>query len=155
MPTDDRPGGKGTRMLSRRPSPIRHRLPPTLKDSDTAMPSLTSPSAAWTLLLIAGLLEVVWAVSMKASDGFSRHLYTGITLVAAGLSFWLLGLALRSLPVGTAYAIWTGIGAVGAAVLGMVLFKEPVTAARIVCIAAIVGGILGLKFLHPAGPGST
>lgn len=119
------------------------------------MPSLTSPSAAWTLLLIAGLLEVVWAVSMKASDGFTRQLYTGITLVAAALSFWLLGLALRALPVGTAYAAWTGIGAVGAAVLGMVLFKEPVSAARIVCIAAIVGGILGLKFLHPAGPGSS
>lgn len=118
------------------------------------MPSLTSPSAAWTLLLIAGLLEVVWAISMKASDGFTRHGYTGITLVAAALSFWLLGLALRSLPVGTAYAAWTGIGAVGAAVLGMLLFKEPVSALRIVCIAAIVGGILGLKFLHPAGPGN-
>ena len=85
---------------------------------------------------------------MKASDGFTRHLYTGITLVAAWLSFGLLGLAMKSLPLGTAYAVWTGIGAVGAAVLGMVLFKEPATAARILCILAIVGGILGLKLLH-------
>lgn len=115
------------------------------------MNSLSSPSLAWTLLVVAGLLEIVWSVSMKASDGFTRHLYTGITLVAAWLSFWLLGLAMKSLPVGTAYAIWTGIGAVGAAIVGMVLFKEPVTAARIVCIAAIVAGILGLKFLPGAG----
>jgi quaternary ammonium compound-resistance protein SugE len=85
---------------------------------------------------------------MKASDGFTRHVYTGITLVAAWLSFGLLGLAMKSLPLGTAYAVWTGIGAVGAAVLGMVLFKEPASAARIVCILAIVGGILGLKVLH-------
>jgi len=111
------------------------------------MSSLSTPSMAWALLLVAGLLEIVWAVSMKASAGFTRPTYTGLTLVAAALSFWLLGLAMKSLPVGTAYAVWTGVGAVGAAVLGMVLFKEPATAARIACIAAIVGGILGLKFL--------
>ena len=109
---------------------------------------MTTPSTAWALLLLAGLLEIVWSTSMKASDGFTRHLYTGITLVAAWLSFGLLGLAMKSLPLGTAYAVWTGIGAVGAAVLGMVLFKEPATAARILCILAIVGGILGLKLLH-------
>ena len=109
---------------------------------------MTTPSTAWTLLLVAGLLEIVWSTSMKASDGFTRHVYTGITLVAAWLSFWLLGLAMKSLPLGTAYAVWTGIGSVGAAVLGMVLFKEPATAARILCILAIVGGILGLKLLH-------
>jgi quaternary ammonium compound-resistance protein SugE len=109
---------------------------------------MTTPSTAWVLLLVAGLLEIVWSTSMKASDGFTRHLYTGITLVAAWLSFGLLGLAMKSLPLGTAYAVWMGIGAVGAAVLGMVLFKEPATAARILCILAIVGGILGLKLLH-------
>ena len=109
---------------------------------------MTTPSTAWALLLLAGLLEIVWSTSMKASDGFTRHVYTGITLVAAWLSFGLLGLAMKSLPLGTAYAVWTGIGAVGAAVLGMVLFKEPATAARILCILAIVGGILGLKLLH-------
>jgi quaternary ammonium compound-resistance protein SugE len=109
---------------------------------------MTTPSTAWALLLLAGLLEIVWSTSMKASDGFTKHLYTGITLVAVWLSFGLLGLAMKSLPLGTAYAVWTGIGAVGAAVLGMVLFKEPATAARILCILAIVGGILGLKLLH-------
>ena len=109
---------------------------------------MTTPSTAWTLLLVAGLLEIVWSTSMKASDGFTRHVYTGITLVAAWLSFGLLGLAMKSLPLGTAYAVWTGIGAVGAAVLGMVLFKEPASAGRILCNLAIVGGILGLKMLH-------
>jgi quaternary ammonium compound-resistance protein SugE len=112
------------------------------------MSSITTPATAWTLLLIAGLLEIVWSTSMKASEGFSNHLYSGLTLAAAWLSFWLLGLAMKSLPLGTAYAVWTGIGAVGAAILGMVLFKEPATAARILCIVAIVGGILGLKLLH-------
>lgn len=109
---------------------------------------MTTPSTAWALLLVVGLLEIVWSTSMKASEGFTRYLYTGITLVAAWLSFGLLGLAMKSLPLGTAYAVWTGMGAVGAAVLGMVLFKEPATAARILCILAIVGGILGLKLLH-------
>lgn len=106
-----------------------------------------SPSLAWVLLLLAGLLEIVWSVSMKASDGFTRHHFTAITLVAAALSFWLLGLALRQLPVGTAYAVWTGVGAVGAAVLGIALFGESLSIARIGCIALIVFGILGLKFL--------
>ena len=118
------------------------------------MPSLSSPSIAWSLLLVAGLLEIVWSVSMKASEGFTKHTFTSITLVAAWLSFALLGLAMKSLPVGTSYAVWTGIGAVGASVLGIVLFKEPVTAARVVCIAAVVGGILGLKFLPSAGAGT-
>jgi len=99
------------------------------------------------LLLLAGLLEIVWSVSMKASDGFTRHHFTAITLVAAALSFWLLGLALRQLPVGTAYAVWTGVGAVGAAVLGIALFGESPSILRIGCIALIVLGILGLKFL--------
>jgi len=84
---------------------------------------------------------------MKASHGFTKHHFTVLTLVAALLSFLLLGLALRQLPVGTAYAVWTGIGAVGAAVLGIVIFGEPLTFARVGCIALIVGGILGLKFL--------
>lgn len=111
------------------------------------MPSTASANFAWILLVIAGLLEIVWSLSMKASQGFTKHHYTAVTLVAAALSFWLLGLALRQLPVGTAYAAWTGIGAVGAAGLGIVLFGEPASAARIGCIALIVVGILGLKFL--------
>jgi quaternary ammonium compound-resistance protein SugE len=106
-----------------------------------------TPNLAWMLLLLAGLLEIVWSVSMKASHGFTKHHFTAITLVAAGLSFWLLGLALRQLPVGTAYAVWTGVGAVGAAVLGIALFGESLSVARIGCIALIVFGIIGLKFL--------
>jgi quaternary ammonium compound-resistance protein SugE len=106
-----------------------------------------TPNLAWMLLLLAGLLEIVWAVSMKASHGFTKHHFTAITLVAAGLSFLLLGLALRQLPVGTAYAVWTGVGAVGAAVLGIAFFGESLSIARIGCIALIVIGILGLKFL--------
>jgi quaternary ammonium compound-resistance protein SugE len=102
---------------------------------------------AWLLLVAAGLLEIVWAISMKASQGFTKHHFTSITLIAAALSFWLLGLSLRQLPVGTAYAVWTGIGAVGAALLGIVFFGEALTLARIGCIALIVLGILGLKFL--------
>jgi quaternary ammonium compound-resistance protein SugE len=104
-------------------------------------------SIAWLLLLVAGLLEIVWALSMKASQGFTRTHFTTITFVAAALSFWLLGLAMRQLPVGTAYAVWSGIGAVGAAVLGIALFGDSLNAARVVCIALIVCGILGLKFL--------
>ena len=102
---------------------------------------------AWILLVAAGLLEIVWATSMKASQGFTKSFFTTITFIAAGLSFWLLGLALRQLPVGTAYAVWTGIGAVGAAVIGILFFGESLTLARIGCIALIVIGILGLKFL--------
>ena len=84
---------------------------------------------------------------MKASAGFTKPNFISITFVAAALSFWLLGLALRQLPVGTAYAVWTGIGAVGAAILGIVYFGEPLTLARVGCISLIVLGILGLKLL--------
>jgi quaternary ammonium compound-resistance protein SugE len=102
-------------------------------------------TAAWLLLFFAGLLEIVWSVSMKASAGFTRLHFTALTLVAAWLSFWLLGLAMRTLPVGTAYAVWTGIGAVGAALLGILLFGEAVTLPRVVSICLVVVGILGLK----------
>jgi quaternary ammonium compound-resistance protein SugE len=102
-------------------------------------------STAWLLLLVAGLLEIVWAVSMKASAGFSRMPLTVLTIAAAWASFILLGLSLKALPVGTAYAVWTGIGAIGAAALGALLFNEPVTVARIGCIALIVAGIIGLR----------
>jgi quaternary ammonium compound-resistance protein SugE len=111
------------------------------------MTAKITSSLAWMLLVAAGLLEIVWAVSMKASHGFTKHHFTALTLVAAGLSFWLLGLALRQLPVGTAYAVWTGIGAVGAAILGIAFFGESLSLARVGCIALIVCGILGLKFL--------
>jgi len=106
-----------------------------------------SANVAWLLLLTAGLLEILWATTMKASAGFTKSLFTTITFIAAGLSFWLLGVALKQLPVGTAYAVWTGIGAVGAAVIGIVYFGESASPARLGCIALIVGGILGLKIL--------
>src|SRR5262245_65153102 len=111
------------------------------------MPVTLTPNLAWVLLVVAGLLEIVWSVSMKASDGFTKQHFTVITLVAAALSFWLLGLALRQLPVGTAYAVWTGIGAVGATVLGIAIFGETLSFARVGCIALIVAGILGLELL--------
>jgi len=104
-------------------------------------------NVAWSILILAGLLEIVWSISMKASNGFTRHAFTAITLAAAWVSFWLLGLAMRQLPVGTAYAVWTGVGAVGAAVLGILFFGEPASFPRIVCLVLIVCGILGLKFL--------
>jgi quaternary ammonium compound-resistance protein SugE len=115
------------------------------KRHETAMNPSLSPSLAWIVLVAAGALEIVWSLSMKASEGFTRGLYTTITIVAAALSFWLLGLSLKALPVGTAYAVWTGIGAVGTAFLGIVLFNEPAGAGRVACIALIVVGIVGLK----------
>ena len=103
-----------------------------------------SANAAWLVLIVAGVLEVVWAIALKYSEGFTRLMPSIVTVIAAAASFWLLAAALRVLPVGTAYAAWTGIGAVGAAILGMVLFGEPRSALRIACIVVIVAGIAGL-----------
>lgn len=103
------------------------------------------PFLPWVLLLLAGLLEVLWAVLMKASDGFARHGLAALCIAIAWLSFFLLGFAAKTLPIGTAYAIWTGIGAAGVAVLGVVLFGEALTPTRVACIAFIVAGIVGLK----------
>jgi quaternary ammonium compound-resistance protein SugE len=100
---------------------------------------------AWVYLVIAGLLEIVWAIGLKYTEGFTRLGPSAITIVAMIASVALLGLALRDMPVGTGYAVWTGIGTVGAAVLGMILFQEPATALRIGCIVLIVAGIVGLK----------
>lgn len=100
---------------------------------------------AWVLLLVAGLLEVGWAIGLKYTDGFTRLWPTVGTVTAMVLSVALLGLAMRTLPVGTAYAVWTGIGAVGTVILGIVLFGEPATAARLACVGLIVSGIVGLK----------
>ncbi len=99
----------------------------------------------WVALLIAGLLEVGWAIGAKYTNGFTRLWPSVFTLVALVVSMALLFWAIRHLPVGTAYAVWTGIGAVGTAVLGIVLFGEPATAARLVCLALILAGIVGLK----------
>ncbi|GAB5414378.1 MAG: quaternary ammonium compound efflux SMR transporter SugE [Congregibacter sp.] len=102
----------------------------------------------WIVLTVAGLLEIVWAIALKYSDGFTR-LWPSVTFgVAAWLSFMLLAQAVKVLPVGTAYAVWTGIGAVGVAVCGMLWFAESVSPVRILCIAMIVIGILGLKLTN-------
>jgi quaternary ammonium compound-resistance protein SugE len=100
---------------------------------------------AWVVLFVAGLLEVGWAVGLKYTEGFTRLWPSVATGVAVIGSMALLGVALRTLPLGTAYAIWTGIGTVGTAVIGIVVFGEPATAMRLVCIAFIVAGIVGLK----------
>ncbi|PSM18112.1 MULTISPECIES: quaternary ammonium compound efflux SMR transporter SugE [Nitratireductor] len=100
---------------------------------------------AWVMLFFAGLFEIGWAIGLKYTEGFSRLVPSVLTVAAMAISFYLLSAALRTLPVGTAYAVWTGIGAVGTAILGIVLFGEPATAARLTCIALIVAGILGLK----------
>ncbi|HEX2163378.1 MAG TPA: quaternary ammonium compound efflux SMR transporter SugE [Thermoanaerobaculia bacterium] len=99
----------------------------------------------WVLLFVAGLLEVGWAVGLKSTHGFTRLWPTVWTVVALVGSMTLLGLSLRTLPLGTAYAVWTGIGTVGTAVLGMVLFREPATVLRLSCIGLILIGIVGLK----------
>lgn len=102
-------------------------------------------SRAWTFLLIAGLLEVVWSVGLKQSQGLTRPVSSVITIVAALGSFWLLGLAMRDLPVGTAYATWTGIGAVGAAAIGILFLHESRDALRLLSLVLIVAGIVGLR----------
>jgi len=101
---------------------------------------------AWIYLLVAGLLEIGWAIGLKYAAGFTRLVPSVLTATSIVLSLVFLGLALKSLPVGTAYAVWTGIGATGTALLGIWLFGEPATVARFSCIALIVAGIVGLKF---------
>ena len=100
---------------------------------------------AWFLLCVAGVFEIAWAVGLKYSDGFSRLVPSVLTVGAMAASIVLLSIALRSLPVGTAYAVWTGIGAAGTAVLGMYLFQEPATVLRLASIALVITGIAGLK----------
>jgi quaternary ammonium compound-resistance protein SugE len=111
------------------------------------MTSFKGPQLAWICLLIAGVLEIVWSLAMKASKGFTRGDMTALTVVAIVLSVWLLSVGMRSLPVGTAYAVWTGIGAAGAAIFGIVFFDEPASAARLACLTLIIAGVVGLKLL--------
>lgn len=100
----------------------------------------------WILLALAGLFEIGWAIGLKYTDGFTKPMPTVLTAGSMVISIVLLGLAVKTLPIGTAYAIWTGIGTVGTVMLGIFLFAEPVTAVRMGCITLIVTGILGLKF---------
>jgi quaternary ammonium compound-resistance protein SugE len=100
----------------------------------------------WILLALAGCLECVWAVGLKYTDGFSKPLPSAMTVLAMICSFWLLSIAMKTIPVGTAYAVWTGIGAVGVAIAGIVMFDESRDFARILCIMLIVAGVAGLRF---------
>ena len=105
--------------------------------------------SAWLALLAAGLLEVAWALGLKYSDGLTRFWPTAATAVAIVLSFALMALALRSLPFGTACAVWTGIGAVGSIIVGMILYSEPTDPVRLICLTLIIAGMIGLKLNSP------
>lgn len=105
---------------------------------------------AWIHLLIAGLFEIVWAVGLKFTAGFTKPWPSAVTVAAMVASIWFLGLALRTIPVGTGYAVWTGIGAAGTAIFGIILFGESAAAARLASIALIVAGIIALKMTSPA-----
>lgn len=101
----------------------------------------------WLILIAAGVFEVVFVITMKLSDGFKKHLYTILTIVAAALSLVLLSIALKYIPVGTGYAVWTGIGAAGSVLVGMTLFKEKKSTMKILFLSFIIMGVVGLKFV--------
>jgi len=103
----------------------------------------------WILLVVAGLFEIGWAIGLKYTDGFTRLWPSVWTIAAMVISLALLGVALKTIPVGTGYAVWTGVGAAGTAILGIILFAEPATALRLGCIGLIVAGIVGLKLVSP------
>ena len=103
----------------------------------------------WIILLVAGLFEIGWAIGLKYTEGFSRLWPTAWTILSMIISVGLLGMAMRTLPVGTAYAVWVGVGAIGTAILGIILFNEPANATRLLSFALILAGIIGLKLSMP------
>jgi len=105
---------------------------------------------AWLYLAIAGVFEIVWAIGLKYSEGFTRPMASTVTVLAMAVSFWFLSQALKEIPIGTGYAVWVGIGAVGTAILGIALFGESAAWPRLACIALILAGIIGLKLTSPA-----
>jgi quaternary ammonium compound-resistance protein SugE len=105
---------------------------------------------AWLILFLAGLFEVGWAVGLKYTDGFTRPGPTLATVAAMAMSLWLLGIAMKTLPLGTAYAVWVGVGTIGTVILGIVLLNEPVNALRLISVALILAGIIGLKLATAA-----
>lgn len=107
------------------------------------------PLMAWTYLILAGILEIGWAIGLKYTEGFTRPMPSALTILAMVVSIYLLALAARTLPIGTAYTVWVGIGAVGATVLGMILFDESRDVQRILCLLMITAGVIGLKILDP------
>ena len=104
---------------------------------------------AWVILFLAGLFEVGWAIGLKYTEGFTRVWPSVWTILAMVVSVWLLGIAMKSLPVGTAYSVWVGVGAVGTVILGIVLFSEPANFARLASVALIIAGVVGLKLATP------
>lgn len=111
---------------------------------------IESQTMAWIILVLAGMFEVGWAIGLKYTDGFRRLWPTVGTVLAMAMSLWLLGVAMKSLPVGTAYAIWVGVGAVGTVLLGIILLGEPANAGRLISVGLIVAGLVGLKLAAPA-----
>lgn len=105
---------------------------------------------AWAILVLAGLFEIAWAIGLKYSDGFSKLWPSVGTIAAMAVSFWLLSIAMKTLPIGTAYGVWVGIGAVGTVLLGITLFGEPANAARLISVTLIILGIVGLKLATPS-----
>lgn len=103
---------------------------------------------AWLILIVAGIFEIGFAIGMKYTDGFTKPMPTILTVLSVVISMILLGIAMKTLPAGTAYAVWTGIGTVGTVILGIILFQEPMTVVRMLCVALIVGGLIGLKMTH-------
>ncbi|AXO15567.1 MULTISPECIES: quaternary ammonium compound efflux SMR transporter SugE [Thalassospira] len=105
---------------------------------------------AWTALVIAGFLEICWAIGLKYTEGFTKPIPSALTIAAIAASFWLLSIAMRTIPIGTAYAIWTGIGAAGAVIFGIIMVGEPANPGRLVAIALILSGIVMLKLFSPS-----
>ena len=109
------------------------------------MLAITNTASAWLVILASGLLEIAFSVSMKLSDSFTRLVPSVVSIAAAILSVWLMSLTLKVIPIGTAYAVWAGIGAAGTAVVGMLVFQEPANLVRMACIGLVVAGIVGLQ----------
>ena len=107
------------------------------------------PNLSWLILIVAGLFEVAWAIGLKFTEGFTRPLWTIATLACMIVSVWLLGVAMKTLPVGTAYAVWVGVGATGTVLLGILLLDEPASVLRLASVGLIVAGIIGLKLAAP------
>ncbi|MCC9623856.1 quaternary ammonium compound efflux SMR transporter SugE [Thalassospira sp. MA62] len=105
---------------------------------------------AWTALVIAGFLEICWAIGLKYTEGFTKPIPSALTIAAIAASFWLLSIAMRTIPIGTAYAIWTGIGAAGAVIFGIIMVGEPANPGRLVAITLILSGIVMLKLFSPS-----
>ena len=114
------------------------------------MLDVSSTKAAWALILLSGLLEVAFAAAIQASNGFTRFVPATIAVVSGGLSVYLMSLTLTVIPIGTAYAVWGGVGAVGTAAMGLLLYGEPAAPARLFCIALVVAGIIGLQWFEGA-----